>query len=842
MNKKVIKPIVLAIIFICALVTFSVTTNKVNIDLTANMDEASLPVMYFTYNDAVLNELHGYVQEMDIMSMRDDILPIGEERLMSLEMRTYGETVENLSYQIRSLDGTRLLMEEDNAEFTVNGDMLEYSVTLPSLFEEGVEYNMVLTATVGGEPIYYYTRLMKSTNWYVDECLEFALKFHDYTFRDDAATFIPNYMDPATGDPTTLSYVDLSCTLRQITWARFEGTKLSEPIVSFKEINSSYNVLVLSYVMTNVNENSEVEYYNVEEYYRLRQTPTRMYVLNFERTMNQIFRSENDFFQSSTGIQLGIRNQDVEYKANDAGDYIAFVQEGELWCYDRVNNTMVQVYSFRGPEGVDVRENWSQHDVKVVRVDEAGSIDFLVYGYMNRGPHEGEVGIGVYHFDGIAHTVEEEIFISSDKSYEKLKAELGELMYVNEQKQLYLMVNEDIYQIDLTKYTVELLIETQNGEGYAISKSDRFVAWVEADLLNSSTCIHLTDLKTGIEHEITAGENTYLKPLAFLDEDLIYGIADVENVRVDEVGSWIFPMSMLEIINTEDEKLSVIKTYTPHNGLIGDVEVDSQNVYVELISEQDGRYVAVDSDTIMNRETEVANGVYVKTTVTDVKQTQVAINMKAVSSTSNAKNITSKHVLVEEESRMALAIDSNEASYYVYLKGDVLLATTNVSDAILCANQNYGVVVDKNLRYIYKRARSTSQTALKNIQVNEADTDASSLAKCVSAMLEYEGTGLSVNELINAGRTPYYILNSTLKDAMVLELTECGVDELLYYIDLGNPVLAKVGENDAILLTGYSSTRIYYYNPKNGKTLNVEYEEMEDMLYNGGNYFIVYLK
>lgn len=842
MNKKVIKPIVLAIIFICALVTFSVTTNKVNIDLTANMDEASLPVMYFMYNDAVLNELHGYVQEMDIMSMRDDILPIGEGRRMSLEMRTYGETVENLSYQIRSLDGTRLLMEEDNAEFTVNGDMLEYSVTLPSLFEEGVEYNMVLTATVGGEPIYYYTRLMKSTNWYVDECLEFALKFHDYTFRDDAATFIPNYMDPATGDATTLSYVDLSCTLRQITWAQFEGTKLSEPIVSFKEINSSYNVVVLSYVMTNVNENSEVEYYNVEEYYRLRQTPTRMYVLNFERTMNQIFRSENNFFQSSTGIQLGIRNQDVEYKANDAGDYIAFVQEGELWCYDRVDNTMVQVFSFRGPEGVDVRENWSQHDVKVVRVDEAGSIDFLVYGYMNRGLHEGEVGIGVYHFDGIAHTIEEEIFISSDKSYEKLKAELGELMYVNEQKLLYLMVNEDIYQIDLTKYTVELVIETQNGEGYAISESDRFVAWVEADLLNNSTSIHLTDLKTGIRHEITAGENTYLKPLAFIGEDLIYGIADVENVRVDEVGSWIFPMSKLQIVNTEDEKLGVIKTYTPHNGLIGDVEVDSQNVYVELISEQDGRYVAVGSDTIMNRETEVANSVYIKTTVTDVKQTQVAINMKAVSSTSNAKNITSKHVLVEEENQMDLAIDSSEASYYVYLKGDVLLATTNVSDAILCANQNYGVVVDKNLRYIYQRARSTSKTALKNIQVNEADTDASSLAKCVSAMLEYEGTGLSVNELINAGRTPYYILNTTLKDAMVLELTECGVDELLYYIDLGNPVLAKVGENDAILLTGYSSSRIYYYNPKNGKTLNVEYEEMEDMLYNGGNYFIVYLK
>jgi len=47
----------------------------------------------------------------------------------------------------------------------------------------------------------------------------FALQFHEYTFRDDANKFIPKYMDAATGDTSTLNYVDLSCTLNQITWA-----------------------------------------------------------------------------------------------------------------------------------------------------------------------------------------------------------------------------------------------------------------------------------------------------------------------------------------------------------------------------------------------------------------------------------------------------------------------------------------------------------------------------------------------------------------------------------------------------------------------------------------------
>ena len=108
MSKKVVKPIVLTVIFICALVTFGVTTNKMNIDLTANMEDATLPVMYFVHNDAVINELHGYVQEMDLLSMRDNILPIGEDRILQLNIRTYGEEIEKLSYFICSFRNSHL--------------------------------------------------------------------------------------------------------------------------------------------------------------------------------------------------------------------------------------------------------------------------------------------------------------------------------------------------------------------------------------------------------------------------------------------------------------------------------------------------------------------------------------------------------------------------------------------------------------------------------------------------------------------------------------------------------------------------------------------------------------
>ena len=139
-------------------------------------------------------------------------------------------------------------------------------------------------------------------------------------------------------------------------------------------------------------------------------------------------------------------------------------------------------------------------------------------------------------------------------------------------------------------------------------------------------------------------------------------------------------------------------------------------------------------------------------------------------------------------------------------------------------------------------ARATSYTAIKNMALYEGDGSATDYAKCVSAILMYEDMGLSVKGLMEAGQTPADILRTTLSDKTVLELEDCKVDEVLYYINLGHPVFARIGNQDAILLTGYGSSRVQYYDPDRGQIRNVDYEEMEQMLYNGGNYFIVYIE
>ena len=801
MNRKVIKPVVLSGLFLAALIVFSIITNQDNKDMTTAMKEATLPIVQFYEENNSVAQLHGYVSEMNITKMRDGIVPVDHTRLLPLKINTYGQKIRGIAYEIRSLDDSRLVAKGNAQEIKEKNNEISANLKIQNILGKGEEYELIVILASGKNKIRYYTRLMQTQNDDTQACMDFALQFHEYTFRDDANKFIPKYMDAATGDTSTLNYVDLSCTLNQITWADLKPEQMGELEASFKEINDSYDVITLRYVVTTKGTGGETEYYNVEEYYRLRMTESRMYVLNFERTLNQIFRGENRFITDNNQIQLGIRDKNIEYAVSETGDVIAFVQQGELWCFDRVNNKIVQVFSFLGAEGINARDNWDQHDIKIARVDEAGSIDFVVYGYMNRGDHEGEVGTAVYHYDGLVHTIEEEIFIPSDVSYEILKAQMGQLMYVNEKGTFYLIMDQKLYSIDTDKRTPEVLVKDLKESCYKVSESNQYFAWVDSDKEYKSDVIHLMNLKNASVYDIKAKKGAYILPLGFIDEDFIYGAAKKDKVMVAAAGNTVFPMKNLTIMDTSENSHSILKTYEPSRGSIGSISVEDYTITIHLIKKSGGHYVAAGTDAIMNREGDTEEKVTVGSTVTDRKETQYQLMMKNGADASKIKMLTSKSVLLENPRDVSVKNKESQEYFYVYKKGDVLFATDEIADAIVCANNNMGVVVDSKQQYVWMRARKSAQTAFSSLKVNDADKSSSSVVQAVSAMLNYRGNGLSVKELIDNGGTPKSAIENTLKDSVVLDISGCTVEEILFYVSKGSPVFAMTGTDSAVLVT-----------------------------------------
>lgn len=326
MHKGLIKAAVLSIIFITAVFVFSGMTNHTNEDLTTEMEDATLPLISLYADNKEINQLHGYSVEMNAAYMRDTITPIDKSRILPFTIQTYQTPVDAISYEIRSLDAKRLIANASVDTYEESKGKISAELQIQNLLEAGEEYLLIMELESGTDSVYYYTRIMEPVDCYVNECMEFVLGFHEKTLNGEATGELGSYMEKMTGDNTTLQYVSLNSSLKQVGWADFKGKRLTAPELSVKEITDTYNVFVLNYVMTSVGANGESEYYNVEEYYRVRYTSSRIYLLDYERTMNQIFRGENDNIKNKT-IELGIRTADVDYRTNESGSSIAFVQE-----------------------------------------------------------------------------------------------------------------------------------------------------------------------------------------------------------------------------------------------------------------------------------------------------------------------------------------------------------------------------------------------------------------------------------------------------------------------------------------------------------------------------------
>lgn len=844
MSKGMIKAAVLTAVAIVSLIVFSVITNKTNNNMTIEMAEATLPTITLYYQDEEINELYGYVDEMNPLYMRDDITPIHTDRILPIRIHADHFAVDSISYEIRSMDMERLISNTEVENYKNKDGVITAELEIQNLLEENEEYLLMITLVNGDREITYYTRIIEPSSCYVKESIDFVQDFHRNTFDSKGYATLATYMEPqASADNTTLAKVSINSTLRQVAWADFEGEVLGEPNVSVKEINPSYNVLIVDYVLGSVGDGGEMEYYNVEEYYRVRHSEQRMYLLNFEREMNQIFRAEdNNFYENY--IQLGIRDSEVEYMANETGTIVCFTQEGELWSYNATEQTLSQVFSFRGYEGIEARENHDEHDVRIIKVDETGSTDFVVYGYMNRGVHEGQVGVSVYHYDSVANTVEEELFIPSTHSYEVLKSGLGQLVYENEAGMFYIMLGGTLYEVNLADTAEKEIISGLDSDSYAASASNRYIAYIKDGKQDAGTAVEVLNLEDGSKFTVEAAEGRYIRPLGFMGNDFIYGEAEISKVYTDQAGNTLFPMDTICIIDTESPNHELLKEYHEEGYYIESIEVVDYTIYLNREKYNGMTYVPADQDTIMNREGAAFETVSVHADNVDEKQTQIQLAMNELAekeAITSKRLLTPKQILLEESRDIKLTEPEAEDFYYAYARGRVVAATNRATEAIAAANENMGVVVGSSQQYIWKRARKTSQSAIE-ITIGEADAGGNSIVRAISGMLQAEDLNVAVGSLLESGSTPKQVLKDTMQDAAVLDLTGSDLEAVLYYVNRGTPVFAMTSDTQAVLVVGYDSSNVTLYNPATGENERKNMEDAQEMFAQAGSIYFAYLK
>ena len=830
---------ILVVVFVVSVVFFEIVTNISEPQEVTAQSSPTLPTVTIDYLGDATTELHGYVTEMDPAYMRDAIIPLDSERNVSITVDSKDYDVDGLSYEIRSLD-TQRNISNNELEFTSKDGILTANFQAENLIEKNEEYLLILTITSGNDEIYYYTRIMQPEGCNEEEILDFAQYFHNTALSEDA-TDLATYIEPSSSASEDLNHVTINSNLAQISYGGFDGTQVGDVNTALTDISSNYISLTFTYLL-NRDNSGKSEYYTCVEEFRIRYTSDRLYLLSYDRTMEQILDDQSVSYSKNV-LNIGITDPDLQYMSNETGTIVSFVQNGSLYEYNQTDRTLKQIFSFVD-DPTDSRSIYDQHQILLLNIDESGTMDYVVYGYMNSGSHEGECGINLYHYDAIEDTSTEQVFITSTSSYQILNANFSELLYETADNQFYIMVNGTLLYMNLNELTTKELMTGLDDAQYAVSASRRYLAWMDQEDMSDS--IHIMDLETGDSYDITAGTGQLLKPLAFLDDDLIYGTLNENDITTDGAGSTVYPMYKLTIADISSGSGRELMTYQKSGYYITDVSIESYTIYLERIQiDSEGIITTADGDTIKNSAGEQNKAVDVSTISDDAKEQVVVLTMAELEEDEKLGKVdydVPGLVLADGSHSISVASATSSTQYFVYVGSKVSLATDDLNRAITEADENMGIVLDNTPKYVWKRGRKSYQNAITGIAVGSSDSEASGSARALSAMLVQAGENVQVHTLLESGETPISVLSKTLKDYDILDLTGLSLSQVLYYVNLGIPVYAYTGDDTAVLIVGYDASSIIYFDPMTSQNQKMSLTEASDYFESFGNVFVSYIQ
>jgi len=822
-------------VFLISVTVVSKIVNRGNTDLTAEMRPATLPVLYMNVNDEYVNCLHGYTSEMEGNYLRGSLTPLQANRTVSVKVDTYGAVISGIAYEVRSMDMQRLIEDTKLSGFSYENDVITATIPIKDLIEDDTEYMLVIKLTTGsGEEIRYYSRIINEAEIYLSEKMDFVKDFSAQTFDKEAAKSLVPYMESnSEGDNSSYGYVDIHSSFNQLTWGELQPTVVTEKDLDILEIDALNASMKLSYRVSIQNE-----LYNVKEFFRLRRGSERIYLMEYERYMDQIFDEDQNVLVKGK-ILHGILNENLQYVENSDASVYCFVQQNALYSFNTSTNNLAKLYSFWDKENDDARTRYDAHGIKLLSVDEPGNVRFLVYGYMNRGIHEGEVGVAMYYYDSVINSVEEELYIPYKKSYNMLKQDIDCLSYVNTRGRFYLMLDGTVYSINMESKKVETIETGLNENRFVASKDNSMIAWQTGKELSEFQTLHLFDLNALVPVEITADAGSIIVPLGFMGQDFIYGAARTDDITTDASGRTVVPMYALRIQNIAGE---LLKEYRQDNIYILDVEITDNMIVLNRVSknEETGFYEAATKDQIMNNQPQEATKNAYTSVVTEEMETTYQTVLAKAPSSDTIKLLTPREVIFEGSRALALDVEDTVSRYYVYVMGDIAGIYADAAEAVNRASEVFGVVVNKKCAYIWESGNRKTKTQLEGVEEVQADEGLSSTAICLDTMLKQEEVFKDTAVLLNEN-TVLSVLENNM-EAAVLDLTGCPLNSVLYYVSKGYPVMATVDGGEAVLIVGYDEKNTIIFDPLEGKIAKKGMNDSREWFENNGNKFITYVK
>lgn len=815
MKKILIKILTSFLIFVGIIAIYFISIYQKDTTEMPVMQSATLPIINMVYQDADINVLQGYTTYMDAKYMHDSITPLEDDRSVGVTIKRYGNVIATMSYEIRTLDMERLIDKQNIEKFVSAGDNIYATIDASRILETDTEYMLIikLVSEKHGD-IYYYTRIEDQTESDVKTHIDFVNNMSESSLDDDAALDYLPYLEPSSSsDSTNLASVDINSSFSNFTWGELEVNRVTKPVVTVKEIIDDLGCYELQYKVKALNEYGRAQYFNVTEFYRVRKRGEQMLLYVYERKMEQIFDGTNQNV-STTRINLGLDSDlEVEYSYSSTGSFVSFVKERNLWLMDMNNNNVTNIFSFESGSDNDVRDVFDENDIEIVSTDSEGNVLFIVYGYMNRGGHEGKVGTGLYRYTREDNKVNELVFAPTTKPYHIMKDSIGNFAYIKDDSLLYMMIEDAIYTITFDSNEYVQLVSGLKKGNYIISDDENIIAWHENTEVNGAESIRVINIKTGDDYIIKAAEGDYIKVLGFIEHDLIYGTGKQTDMYVNEIGDTVLPMYK---INVALESKEDVESYQKENIYITDVDISGNMIKLtRLTKDENGAYVDIDSDQFVNKNIDATETIVLSTIATDLKKKELILEFAyTVTSDNNFATKYPEEIVFKAGDSFELKEETVEDNnYYVYGEGELQLVTDKVADAINAAYDNYGVVVKGDGNYVWARTSKVNNV------------------------------GIDMKYMVGQGYDSF-MTSATVWPGTELDVSQAYYDTLFYYVTLRMPVLTMVDDYGLVCIDGYNGysgnvNTVYMTDLDTGVEFELGYYELENIYNKNGMHYMV---
>lgn len=840
MKKTIIRIAVCVVVFLASALIIGSIMNQGHNNMTMEMAPATLPMITMESGGVACNELHGNTVEMDVAYQKDCITLLGEGRQANFTVDTFGREITGISTEVRSIDGSRLIENSEVTGWKANGKSFSVSLTLKDLIDTNTQYSLTLILELEGEQkVYYYTTILWNDDVHISGILEFATDFHGKLYDKEVAKELTKYLEPNSKltDNGTFHKVNIHSSFQQITWGSLEPVQEDAASIRLTQVSGNVASLLMDFVVS-TGEGKNKIYYNVEEYYRVRYTSERMYLLDYERTMTQI--PDTTRMYANDKILLGITDENVDMMESADGNTVVFSDMGQLLSYNAATNGLTVIFSFYDKDNADRRTLYDNHGIKILDVDEGGNVKFAVYGYMNRGRHEGETGIQIISYDNSLNTIEEEVYIPYSKSYAVLKDEMEQLLYRNRQQHVYFFLENGVYDVDLENRSAEQLVSIRQDDSLQVSENHEIIVWQEGDDINHSNQLNVRNLNTGEQTVIRAEDGEAIRPLGFMGEDIIYGVARESDIRTENSGQIFYPMYKVCISNSSGDNL---KEYGQDGIYIVDCAIEGNQITLSRIQRsENGSYQEILDDQIMNNVEEEPGQNKVVTADIDIYERYVQIQTKTTIDTKTIKVLNPKEVVFEGGRELTLDAVSEVSRYYVYNAYGVQGIYSAPGKAVKEAYDSSGVVANDRGITVWLKGNRVSRNQIMAIKEESVTDQKNSLTVCLDNILRHAGITRNTEYDLAQGKTAIQILEENMTGVQVLDLSGCSLDAVLYYVNQDIPVLAILEDGEAVLVTGFNEFNVVIMEPSTGKLYKKGMNDATTWFAENGNHFITYMR